>query len=334
MEYVSSLDYEQKPDYDRCRRFFQDALRSTYKLPSADYTRAELIFTKPRTTTSSASSSTACKAKARSSKQEMQAPTSSSSSSAPTPRINDDDDDEPATAPKKASAMRSRSRTKKTKATTAPVEPAPLPRLNGHSRAQNLANGATAHAGDSDDQKPVVSSNRSKKSQQRRGVNGADDWDSDGGVGAQASAAAAGWTGGDYEFKAPIDPVRRPAPDERDSSPDDGRRTAKAARAPPAREPRKPRKVRPRPSSQAATPETSESDGEAVAATAPVGAWLIPAAASASRSRVRKGGLSDVADKLKRKSIATVQKGAALRAAPRSREFQLFFFIAPNTVSP
>ena len=321
MEYVSTLDYEKEPDYDRCRRFFQDALRSTYKLP-ADYSKAELIFTKQRTTTSATSSSSASSAKARSSKQVMQA---AAASSASTPRVNDDDE-EPATVPKKASATRSRSRTKKAKPSPVPVEPAPLPHANGYSRGHNLANGFTAHDGDSDDQKPAVS--RPKKSQQRRGVGRTDDGDSDGGVGALASAASL--TNGDDEFKAPIDPVWHPAPVERDSSPDDERRTAKAARTRPAR---KPRKVRSRPSSQAATPETSESDGEAAAAAAPIVAGLIPAVASSSRSRARKGALTDVADKLKRKSIATVQKGAALRAAARYRKYQLpLILFFPNTI--
>ena len=229
MEYVSTLDYEQKPDYDRSRRFFQDALRSTYKLPSADYSKAELIFTKQRTTTSATSSSSASSAKARSSKQVMQA---AAASSASTPRVNDDDE-EPATVPKKASATRSRSRTKTTKPSPVPVEPAPLPHANGYSRGHILANGFTVNDGDSDDQKSAVS--RPKKSQQRRGVGRTDDRDSDGGVGALASAI--GWTNGDDKFKVPVDPVRRPAPSERDSSPDDERRTAKAARTTPARKP-------------------------------------------------------------------------------------------------
>lgn len=313
MEYVSALSYEQKPDYDRCRRFFQDALRNTYKLPSSDYTKAELTFTKQADSVSSASS-----AKGRSNKQAKQSEASSSASA--TPRSNDDST--PATIPKKASTSRSRTRTKKAKPAPAPEpepdeaesEPEPSQHVRGNSHGHNLANanGFLTFDGDSNEQKPIVS--RPKKSQHHRDLS--EDDDSDGGKAAKASDPD--WSIG--VFKTPLEPVRRPARGK--SSDDDEPHTSNK----PART-RTARKNRSHPARKTATPHTSESESEAAALN---GASIIPAVAAAaaattSRLHSRKDALQSAADKLKRKSIATVQKGAAQRAAAQAREFHVAY---------
>lgn len=343
MDYVSGLDYEQDPDYDRCRRFFQDALRNMYHLPSADYTKAELLFTNQASSSSSASSAKGRSTKLKAPPSRPSAATSSSAaSSASASYSNGDEKPTLATLPKKSSTRRSRSSgTKKAKATVEsdddkPVlNPSPHPRVNGNSRGvkNELVNGAAAQDEDIDEHKAAAGGRQIKKTGQSRRDRqedpGVDKSDSDGGMrgGAQACASAAGWSNGDNEFKAPREPSRDPlwlpAHGARDSSTDEELPTSK-----PTRSRATGHKHRSRPSSKAATAWTSERNAETATAARPCGADIIPAvaaSASASSSRSHAKGTIEVAEKLKRKSIAIVHKGAALRAAARSRKHMSLF---------
>lgn len=342
MDYVSGLDYEQDPDYDRCRRFFQDALRNMYHLPSADYTKAELLFTNQASSSSSASSAKGRSTKLKAPPSRPSAATSSSAaSSASASYSNGDEKPTLATLPKKSSTRRSRSSgTKKAKAAVEsdddkPVLNSPHPHVNGNSRGvkNELVNGAAAQDEDIDEHKAAAGGRQKKKTGQSRRDRqedpGVDKSDSDGGMrgGAQACASAAGWSNGDNEFKAPREPSRDPlwlpAHGARDSSTDEELPTSK-----PTRSRATGHKHRSRPSSKAATAWTSERNAETATAARPCGADIIPAvaaSASASSSRSHAKGTIDVAEKLKRKSIAIVHKGAALRAAARSRKHMSLF---------